>query len=144
MRLAPGGQRNDPVVKLLATLAERVLLALVRAGDESVGRDGDVAPELAHRGCSSVVVAAGAGADARDVGSVYVNRDRGLRGGVVHAMDVAGGREAADVADVVVALADQVEIGVEQLLVLDALDDAEDAPREVTVDPGELPGPPDE
>jgi hypothetical protein len=31
--LAPGGQRNDPVVKPLAALAERVLLALVRAGD---------------------------------------------------------------------------------------------------------------
>ena len=43
----------------------------------------------------------------------------------MHAVDVAGRREAADVADVVVALADQVEVGVEQLLVLDTLDDAE-------------------
>jgi hypothetical protein len=34
MRLAPSGQRNDPVVEPLAALAERVLLALVRAGDE--------------------------------------------------------------------------------------------------------------
>jgi hypothetical protein len=39
-------------------------------------------------------------------------------------VDVAGRREAADVADVVVALADQVQIGVEELLVLDTLDDA--------------------
>jgi hypothetical protein len=48
MRLAPSGQRNDPVVEPLAALAERVLLALVRAGDESVCRDRDVTPELAH------------------------------------------------------------------------------------------------
>ena len=64
--------------------------------------------------------------------------------GVVHAVDVAGRREAADVADVVLAAADQVQVGVEQLLVLDALDDAEDAPGHVVVDPGDLPGPPDE
>src|SRR4051812_50201925 len=49
VRLAPGGQRNDPVVQPLPALAERVLLALVRAGDEPVGRDRDVTPELAHR-----------------------------------------------------------------------------------------------
>ena len=35
-------------------------------------------------------------------------------GRVVDAVDVAGRREAADVADVVVALADQVEVGVEE------------------------------
>jgi hypothetical protein len=35
-----------------------------------------------------------------------MNRDRGLLGGVVDALDVAGWSEAADVADVVVALAD--------------------------------------
>ena len=47
---APGGQRNHPVVEPLATLAERVLLTLVRAGDETVQRDRDMTPELAHRG----------------------------------------------------------------------------------------------
>src|SRR5215211_5069515 len=36
---APGGQRNHPVVEPLAALAERVLLALIRAGDETVQRD---------------------------------------------------------------------------------------------------------
>jgi hypothetical protein len=62
----------------------------------------------------------------------------------VHAVDVAGRREAADVADVVVGRADQVEVGVEELLALDALDDAEHAPGDVVVDPGDLPGPPDQ
>src|SRR5215218_8745983 len=76
----------------------------------------------------SVVVAAGAGADAGDVGAVDVDGDGGLVGGVVDAVDVAGWREAADVAGVVVALADQVEVGVEEFLVFDALDDAEHAP----------------
>lgn len=42
-------------------------------------------------------------------------------------MDVAGGREAVDVAHMVVAAADHVEVGVEQILVLDTLDDAADA-----------------
>src|SRR5688500_6163278 len=79
----------------------------------------------------SVVVAAGAGADARHVGAVDVDRDRGLLGGVVDAVDVARRCEAADVADVVVALADQVEVGVEELLVLDTLDDGERAPGDV-------------
>lgn len=32
---APGGPRNHPVVEPLAALAERVLLALVRARDET-------------------------------------------------------------------------------------------------------------
>jgi len=32
--MAPGGQANHPVVEPLAALAERVLLALVWAGDE--------------------------------------------------------------------------------------------------------------
>jgi hypothetical protein len=59
-------------------------------------------------------------------------------------VDVAGRREAADVADVVVALADPVQIRVEELLVLDALDDAEHAPGDVVVDPGDLPRPPDQ
>jgi nitrate reductase NapAB chaperone NapD len=48
-------------------------------------------------------------------------------------MDVAGRREAADVADVVLVAADQVQVDVEQLLALDALDDAEDAPGQVVV-----------
>ena len=42
----------------LAALAERVLLALVRAGDVSVERDRDVASELAH-GSSRVAVRGG-------------------------------------------------------------------------------------
>src|SRR4051812_42356769 len=92
----------------------------------------------------SVVVATGAGPDARHVRAVDVDRDRGLVAGVVHAVDVAGRREAADVADVVVALADHVEVGVEELLVLDPLDDAEHAPGDVVVDAGDLTGPPDE
>jgi len=41
---APGGQRNRPFVKPLATLAERVLLALVRASDVTIQRDRDVTP----------------------------------------------------------------------------------------------------
>src|SRR3954467_14839457 len=49
VRLAPGRQRDGPVVQSLPALAERGLLALVRAGDESVCRDRDVTPELAHR-----------------------------------------------------------------------------------------------
>jgi hypothetical protein len=58
--LAPGRQRNQPVVEPLAALAERVLLALVRAGDETVQRDRDMTPKLAHRG-SLVAAAAAAG-----------------------------------------------------------------------------------
>src|SRR5215208_5777200 len=85
---------------------------------------GGVAFHLRSRS-ASVVVASGAGADAGHVGAVDVDRGRGLAGGVVHAVDVAGRREAADVADVVVAAADQVEVGVEELLVLDTLDDGE-------------------
>jgi hypothetical protein len=50
--LAPGCQRNHPIVEPLAALAERVLLALVRAGDETVQRDRDMTPKLAHRASS--------------------------------------------------------------------------------------------
>ena len=39
---------------------------------------------------------------------------------------------------------DEVEVGVEQLLVLDALDDAEHAPGQVVVDARDLSGPPDQ
>src|ERR1700730_5101292 len=46
---APSGQRSGPVMQPLPALAERVLLALIRAGDEPVQRDRDVTPELAHR-----------------------------------------------------------------------------------------------
>src|ERR671910_848924 len=74
----------------------------------------------------SVVVAAGAGADARHVRAVDVDRERRRLAGVAHAVDVAGRRETADVADLVLVAADQVQVGVEQLLVLDALDDAQD------------------
>src|SRR5205823_4874329 len=54
VHLAPGGQRHDPVVEPLAAHAERVLVALVRAGDESIRRDRDVTPELAHRSSSEL------------------------------------------------------------------------------------------
>src|SRR3954453_20076514 len=53
MQFAPGGQCNPPIVQALAALAERVLLALVRAGDATVQRDRDMTPELAHRASSS-------------------------------------------------------------------------------------------
>jgi hypothetical protein len=39
-------------VEPLAALAERVLLALVRTGDETVQRDRDMTPMLAHRASS--------------------------------------------------------------------------------------------
>src|SRR3954470_4442006 len=42
--LAPGGKRNNPVVASLSALAERFLLALVRAGDETVHGDRDMTP----------------------------------------------------------------------------------------------------
>src|SRR5215211_407626 len=57
------------------------------------------APSCATR--ASVVVAAGGGADARDVGAVDVDRDRRLVAGVAHAVDVAGRREPAHVAGMV-------------------------------------------
>src|SRR4051812_37366701 len=95
-------------------------------------------------GPPSVVVASGAGADAGHISAVDVDRDRGCVPGVVHAVDVPGRREAADVADVVLAAAEQVALGVEQFLVLDTLDDGERAPRDVVVDARELAGLPDE
>ena len=69
-----------------------------------------------------------------------MNGDRDVVAGVVDAVDVAGGSEAVDVADEAVAATDQVEVGVEDVLVLDALDDAEGAPGDVVVDPCDLPG----
>ena len=59
-------------------------------------------------------------------------------------MDVSRRREAADVADVMLAVADEVEVGIEQLFVLDALDDGEGTPGDVVVDSGDLPRPPDQ
>jgi hypothetical protein len=59
-------------------------------------------------------------------------------------VDAAGRRESADVADVVVAAADEGEVGVEQLFVLDALDAADHTPRQVVVDARHLSGPPDQ
>ena len=47
--LGAGGERLHDWVIPLAALAERVLLALVRAGDETVQRDRDMTPQLAHR-----------------------------------------------------------------------------------------------
>src|SRR5438105_4506280 len=46
--LAPSGQRDHPVMESLAAFAEGLLLALVRAGDETVQRDRDLTPNLAH------------------------------------------------------------------------------------------------
>src|SRR5215204_3388695 len=54
--LAPGGQRDHPVVEPLAALAERVLVALLRAGDEPVQRDRDMTPEPAQRPSSVPVL----------------------------------------------------------------------------------------
>jgi hypothetical protein len=62
----------------------------------------------------------------------------------VDAVDVAGWGEAADVARVVVAGADRVELGVVELFVLDPLQYADDAPDDVVVDAGGLTGPPDQ
>ena len=60
MRLPPNGKRDHRFMEKLATLAERVLLALVRTGDESVQRDRNMTPELAHP-ASSVRGRCGAG-----------------------------------------------------------------------------------
>jgi hypothetical protein len=81
------------------------------------------------------VVAAGAEADAGDVGAVDVDGERRRLVGVAHAVDVAGRGESVDVADLVLDVADQVQLGVIQgvELVLDARDDAERAPGDVVV-----------
>src|SRR5215470_16622427 len=92
----------------------------------------------------SFVVAACAGLDAREIGSVDVDRDSRRVGNVAHAVDVARRRETADVADLVLIGGEQVQVGVEPLLVLDALYDAQDAPDDVVVDAGDLPGPADQ
>jgi len=72
-----------------------------------------------------------------------VDGDGCRRAGIAHTVDVARRCEVADVADVMLAVAKEVKVGVEQLLVLDALDDGERAPGDVVVDAGGLPGPPD-
>src|SRR4051812_9159012 len=79
-------------------------------------RASDMACSSFRAGVSSVVVTPGAGADARHVGSVDVDRDRGLLARVVDAVDVAGRREAADVADMILAAPDHGAVRVEQLL----------------------------
>src|SRR4029077_19775653 len=90
-----------------------------------------------------VVKAPDARPDASDVGSVDVNRDRSRVGCVVHPMDVSRRCESADVADPIVATPDRVKVRVEQFLVFDALDHADDTPCDVVVDTRELSGPPD-
>jgi hypothetical protein len=89
-----------------------------------------------------VVVAANAGANAGDIGAVDVDRDGGGTGCVVNAVYVTGRGETADIADVIVVAAQLVEIRVEQLLMLHALDDAHDAPGDMVVDTSELSGSP--
>ena len=49
---APSSLDTTGTPVALSAFAERVLLALVRAGDVSVGRDRDVTPEPAHRSSS--------------------------------------------------------------------------------------------
>src|SRR5215213_7923373 len=98
---------------------------------------------LAFLRSGSVVVAAGATADAGDVGAVDVDGDRRRLAGVAHPVDVTGRGESADVADVVLVVSDQVQLGIEEVLVLHALDDAQRAPGDVVMDPGGLPRPPD-
>src|SRR5437660_6630601 len=70
--LAPGGPRDHPVVEPLAALAERVLLTLVRAGDETVQRDRDMTPKLAHR-ASSVGGRCGRGLAAGSQSAIYLS-----------------------------------------------------------------------
>jgi hypothetical protein len=48
MRLAPGGEFEHPLVQLLATFAQRVLLALVGAGDEAIERYRNLELEPGH------------------------------------------------------------------------------------------------
>src|ERR1051325_9916710 len=66
----------------------------------------------------SLVAPAGAGADTREIGFVDMNRDGGYVGKGGYAGDVATRREAADVADLVFIGGEQVQVGVEPLLVL--------------------------
>jgi hypothetical protein len=47
--LAPRLELEDPTMQIHAADAERVLLALVRAGDVSVQRNGQLEPDIAHR-----------------------------------------------------------------------------------------------
>src|SRR4051812_19267616 len=46
--LAPRGQREGPLVELLAALAQRVLEGRIGPGDEAVDRYGEVEEELGH------------------------------------------------------------------------------------------------
>jgi hypothetical protein len=58
-----------------------------------------------------------------------VDRDRRRRGGVARTVDVAGRRESAHVADVMLVLADPIQVGVEQFLSLGSVDHAQHTPR---------------
>jgi hypothetical protein len=49
VRLAPDGELDGPLVELVASLAQRVLLARIGPGDEAVQRDRDVDLQLCHR-----------------------------------------------------------------------------------------------
>src|SRR5262245_8141693 len=49
VRLAPGLQREHPLVELFASLTEGVVLALIRSGYIAVERDRSVGSHLAHR-----------------------------------------------------------------------------------------------
>src|SRR5829696_6932566 len=87
----------------------------------SAGAAPDLSPAMnpPYDAVGSVVVAADAGPHARDVRAVDVYRDRRCAGRVVDPVDVPGRRESADVSELVVASADGIEVGVEQLFVLD-------------------------
>ena len=71
-----------------------------------------------------------------------MDRDRRDVARVGHAVDVARRSEPADVAGSIDVAADEVQIRVEQLLVLDALKHPEGAPGDMVMDPGVLPGTP--
>src|SRR4051794_2940381 len=98
----------------------------------------------ATRSSLVVVVATHAGADAVHIGAVDVDGDRGRAADVADPVDVSRRREPADLAGMIGALTYSREVRIKQLLVLDALNDAEDAPGQVVVDARDLAGPPNE
>src|SRR2546429_4702546 len=73
-----------------------------------------------------------------------MDRDRRDVARVGHAVDVARRSEPADVADSIDVAADEVQVRVEQLFVLDTLKYPERAPGDMVVDPGVLPRAPDD
>ncbi|MGH8958548.1 MAG: hypothetical protein ACRDVK_07715 [Acidimicrobiia bacterium] len=76
VRLAPGGQGDHPVVELFPAHAERVLMALVRAGDEPVNRYRDVTLELGHRAPGWLVMSLAAIASRQERDGHSVSSDR--------------------------------------------------------------------